>query len=94
LIQRGSLTLWISEEVLANWHPAPASQRKRGGQQQYSDQAITCLLTLKAIYGLPYRQTIGFAQSMLNLLQADVTVPDYTLPENLTLSCKVPKRTG
>lgn len=79
LVQRGSLTLWISEDVLANWHPLPEGQRKRGGQRRYSDQAITCLLLLKAVYKLPYRQTIGFAQSILNLLQADVTVPDYTL---------------
>lgn len=78
-MQRGSLTLWVSEEVLANWHPLPEGQRKRGGQRRYSDQAITCLLMLKAVYKLPYRQTIGFAQSILNLLQADVTVPDYTL---------------
>jgi IS5 family transposase len=65
--------------VLANWHPLPEGQRKRGGQRRYSDQALTCLLLLKAVYKLPYRQTIGFAQSILNLLQADVTVPDYTL---------------
>lgn len=65
--------------MLANWHPLPEGQRKRGGQRRYSDQAITCLLLLKAVYKLPYRQTIGFAQSILNLLQADVTVPDYTL---------------
>lgn len=79
LVQRGSLTLWIDEEVLANWHPAPEGKRKRGGQVQYSDQAIECLLMLKAVYGLPYRQTIGFAQSILNMLEADVRVPDYTL---------------
>jgi hypothetical protein len=65
--------------VLANWHPLPEGQRKRGGQRRYSDQALTCLLLLKAVYKLPYRQTIGFAQSILNLLQAGVTVPDYTL---------------
>jgi hypothetical protein len=65
--------------VLANWHPLAESQRKRGGQRRYSDQAITCLLMLKAVYKLPYRQTIGLAQSILNLLQANVTVPDYTL---------------
>lgn len=79
LVQRGSLTLWIEEEVLSNWHPAPEGKRKRGGQEQYSDQAITCLLMLKAVYRLPYRQTVGFAQSIMTLLKADVTMPDYTL---------------
>jgi len=33
---------------------------------------------LKAVYGLPYRQTVGFSQSLLDLLNADVRVPDYT----------------
>ena len=49
LAQRESITLWISEDVLANWHPKPEGVRSRGGQMRYSDQAITCLLMLKAV---------------------------------------------
>ena len=77
-MQRGSITLWISEEVLANWHPEVEGLRPRGGQLQYSDQAIRCLLMLKAVYRLPYRQTVGFGQSVMDLLGAGVRVPDYT----------------
>lgn len=79
LIQRGSLTVWIEEAVIANWHPEVEGKRKRGGQIQYSDQAITTLLMLRAVYQLPYRQTVGFAQSILDLMGADVKAPDYTL---------------
>lgn len=79
LIQRGSLTVWIDEEVLENWHPKQEGERQRGGQLQYSDQAIETLLMLRAVYRLPYRQTIGFARSILDLMGADVQVPDYTL---------------
>jgi IS5 family transposase len=78
LVQRGSITLWISEEVIKNWHPEPEEVRLRGGQVQYSDQAIECLLMLRAVYKLPYRQTEGFGQSVIDLLRADVRVPDYT----------------
>lgn len=78
LVQRGSITLWVSEEVLEGWHPEIEGNRSRGGQLQYSDQAIECLLMLKAVYHLPYRQTVGFGQSVLDLLGADVCVPDYT----------------
>lgn len=78
LVQRGAITLWISEDVLANWHPEVAGRRERGGQMRYSDQAIECLLMLKAVYRLPYRQTIGLGQSVLGLLGAEVSVPDYT----------------
>lgn len=79
LIQRGSLTVWIDNDVLENWHPEPESTRQQGGQLQYSDQAIETLLMLRAVYGLPYRQTVGFAQSILDLMGANVRVPDYTL---------------
>ena len=78
LVQRGSITLWLDDEVLKNWHPKPAEKRHRGGQVRYSDEAITCLLLLKAVYRLPYRQTVGLGQSVLDLLGAEVRVPDYT----------------
>lgn len=78
LVQRGSLTVWISEEVLENWHPEPEGTRPRGGQVQYSEQAIECLLTLWEVFKLPYRQTQGFGQSLMDLLGVDVTVPDYS----------------
>lgn len=78
LVQRGAITLWISEDVLENWHPKVEGKRQRGGQVSYSDQAIECLLILKAVYHLPYRQTVGFAQSVMDLLGINVKVPDYT----------------
>ena len=65
LVSRGSITIWIDEEVIATWHPQPKGRRQRGGQVKYSDRAIECLLMLKAVYGFPYRQTIGFAQDLL-----------------------------
>ena len=55
LTQRGSITLWIDEEVIANWHPEPPEHRSRGGQLQYTDRAIECVLMIKAVYQLPYR---------------------------------------
>jgi hypothetical protein len=64
--------------VLAAWTPAPTGVRQRGGQTQYSDQAITCLLTLRAVFRLPYRQTEGLARSIMPLLDTDVIIPDYT----------------
>lgn len=79
LVSRGSITVWIDEEVIATWHPEPQGKRQRGGQTWYSDRAIECLLMLKAVYGLPYRQTIGFAQSIFDLMGAAIAMPDYTL---------------
>jgi hypothetical protein len=78
LVQRGGITVWISDEVIAGWTPASASPRQRGGQVQSSDRAIECLLTLRAVFRLPYRQTEGLGQSILALLGAEVAIPDYT----------------
>ncbi len=78
LVQRGGLTLWISDEVLEEWQPKVKGPRPRGGQKQYSDRAIECVLMLRAVYKLPYRQTEGFCQSVIDLLEAGVSVPDYT----------------
>lgn len=78
LVQRGALTLWIDEDVFENWHPEPEGVRARGGQVLYSGQAIECMLTLRAVFKLPYRQTEGLGQSVMTMLGVDVTVPDYT----------------
>ena len=78
LVQRGSITVWISDEVIEGWHPKPEGPRQRGGQVQYSDRAIECLLMLRAVYRLPYRQTEGLGRSIMVLLGAEVVVPDYS----------------
>ncbi len=53
LVARGSITLWIDEEVLAGW-------RATGGKgMRYSDAAILCALSLRVAFGLTLRQTQG-----------------------------------
>jgi len=49
-----------------------------GSPTTYSDLAIQTLLTLKAVFSLPLRQTQGFAQSLLQLMAADLRVPNYS----------------
>ncbi|MFT4962626.1 MAG: hypothetical protein ACI92Z_003726 [Paracoccaceae bacterium] len=64
LKQRGSLSIWFDAGM--TWE-AEASGR-RGRQQTYSDAAIQACLTLKALFGLPLRQTTGFVESLLKLV--------------------------
>jgi hypothetical protein len=78
LVQRGAITVWISDEVIEGWKPTPQGRRQRGGQVEYSNRAIECLLTLKAVFKLPYRQTEGLGRSIMALLGVQVKVPDYT----------------
>ena len=77
LVQRGSITFWFSDEVLAQWHHA--NRRPKVGRPfVYSDTAIECLLTLRELFRLPYRQTEGLARSLARLMQVEVAIPDYT----------------
>src|SRR4051794_1887813 len=62
LRQRGSLTLWFSEEAIAAWKAAPRTTR--GGQAWYSPLAILTALTLKAVFRLALRQTEGLIGSI------------------------------
>jgi IS5 family transposase len=76
LVRRGSLTLWVDQEALRAWlYQGPA---QRGAQFLYSDIAIQCVLTLRAVYHLPLRATEGFARSIFELMGLDLSVPDYS----------------
>ena len=63
LVHRGDITLWISEEAIASWKPAPSG--RRGAQRKFSDHAIETALTLRLVFKLPLRQAEGFLRSIL-----------------------------
>jgi len=84
LVQRGSLILWIPENVNLVWNS--------NGKQTYSDAAIEIILSIKAMYGLPLRATEGFVQSIFQLAGITLSVPDYSTisrrAENLSVKLK------
>jgi hypothetical protein len=89
LKKRGSVTLWIDEDVLRAWKAAPEAVRPRGGQKRYSDGAIECLLMVKGVYHLAYRQTEGFAGSLSKLLGVALPIPDYSTLNRRAKTLKV-----
>ena len=76
LVQRGDITLWISEDAIASWKPTPTGLR--GAQRKFSDHAIETALTLRLIFRLPLRQAEGFLRSVLSLMGVDLEAPDHT----------------
>jgi hypothetical protein len=76
LRQRGSLTLWFTEEAIAAWRAEPRTTR--GGQAHYLALAIQTALTLRAVFRLALRQTEGLIGSILQLLGLDLAVPDHS----------------
>jgi IS5 family transposase len=76
LVRRGDITLWISEDAIASWKPAPSG--KRGAQRKFSDRAIETALTLRNVFQLPLRQAEGFLRSVLSLMGVNLEAPDHT----------------
>jgi transposase len=86
LRQRGSLTVWFTDDAIAAWKAAPRTTP--GGQPHYSDLAITTALTLRAVFHLPLRQ--GLIGSVLQLLGLDLSVPDYSTLSRRAQSLELP----
>jgi Transposase DDE domain len=89
LRQRGSLTVWFTDEAIAAWRAAPRTTR--GGQPWYSPLAILTALTLRAVFRLALRQTEGLIGSILHLLGLDLAVPDHTTLSRRAATLEVPR---
>jgi IS5 family transposase len=77
LRERGSLTVWVSEDVLSQWHNRTRTGR-RGKPSTYADTAILCMATLGEVYRLPLRATEGLTRSIIELLGLELSAPCYT----------------
>jgi Transposase DDE domain len=77
LVQRGSLTLWFSAEVLIVWQNTERTG-KRGHPRTYSETAIETMATLEEVYHLGVRQTEGLLASIGELLHLEVPIPPYS----------------
>ena len=89
LRQRGSLTVWFTEEAIAAWKAEPRTTR--GGQPRYSALAIATALTLRAVFRLALRQTEGLIGSIIALLGLDLAVPDHTTLSRRAETLQVPR---
>ncbi len=94
-MQRGSLTLWITEDVLQTWHPTEP-EGKRGHPRTDTDTAIETMATVQEIYHLGLRQTEGLMQSIGELLHLNVAIPDYSTlsRRRATLEIVLPRTRG
>ena len=74
LRKRGSLSVWFDPEMV--WLAGKTG--KRGRPETFSDAAIQTCLTLKVLFGLPLRQTVGLVESLIQMAGLDWPVPDYS----------------
>jgi hypothetical protein len=90
LRQRGSLTIWFTDEAVVAWQAEPRTTR--GGQPWYSPLAILTALTLRAVFRLAYRQAEGLIGSIIGLLGVTLRVPDHTTLSRRAETLVVPPR--
>ena len=93
LVGRGSLTLWVSDDVLSAWQNHTRTGR-RGSPRTYSDTTILAMATLEEVYRLPLRATEGLMCSVVELLGVELSVPCYTTlsRRRQSLEIELPRR--
>jgi hypothetical protein len=91
LRQRGNFTIWFTEGAIVDWHPAKTGAR--GRPQKHSDIAIETTMFIRQVFHLPLRQTEGFMNSLARVMEADITIPDFsriTLPRHILTKAMEP----
>ena len=76
LVQRGSITFWMSDDFETIWRHK--GEKQRGSQFDYSDQAILVMLTIKEVFHLTNRGVEGFVCSIFRMMKINLSVPDHT----------------
>jgi transposase len=76
LRRRGSLTLWVTPEVLDGWQAV--RRTTPGGQSVYSELAIETGMMLRLAFHLALRQTEDLMASIFSLLGVSLSAPDHS----------------
>jgi hypothetical protein len=94
LVQRGSLTFWLTEDFERVW--LYMGEKQRGSQFEYSDKAIEIMLTIKEVFHLSNRGVEGFVRSVFAMLNIPLPVPDHSTlsKRSTTLHVRLPRQTN
>jgi len=96
LKDRANITVWFDSQLEKTWYYEGEGQL--GAQYVYSDKCIECLLCLKAVFKLAYRQLEGFATSLVKLMNIDIQMPSYSQicrrSKELNVDIEAPKTTA
>ena len=92
LVQRGSITFWLSDNFEEVW--LHTGETQRGSQFEYSDKAIEIMLTIKEVFHLTNRGVEGFVRSLFRMMNIYLPVPDHSTlsKRGKTLKVKLPRK--
>ena len=93
LVQRGSITFWLTDDFEKVW--LYAGEKQRGSQFEYSEKAIEIMLTVKEVFHLSNRGVEGFLRSVFTMLNLHLPVPDHTTlsKRGKSFTVRLPKNT-
>jgi hypothetical protein len=93
LVQRGSITFWLSDDFEKTW--MYVGEKQRGSQFDYTDQAILVMLTVKEVFHLTNRGVEGFVRSLFRMMKIALPVPDHSTlsKRGKAMKVKLPKKT-
>lgn len=94
LVQRGSITFWLSADLEKVW--MYSGEKQRGSQFEYSETAMEIMMTIKEVFHLPNRGVEGFVRSLFEMLNLHLRVPDHSTlsKRGKTLNVRLPKQTS
>lgn len=94
LVQRGSITFWLSDDFEQVW--LYAGEKQRGSQFEYSAKAIEIMLTTQEVFHLTHRGVEGFVRSVFGMLNIHLPVPDHSTlsKRGKTLQAMLPKKSS
>ena len=92
LVQRGSITFWLSDDFEKVW--LYTGEKQRGSQFEYSDKAIEIMLIIKEVFHLTNRGVEGYMRSLFHMMNIHLPVPDHSTlsKRGKTLKVKLPRK--
>jgi hypothetical protein len=91
LINRGSLTFWFEESAIQKWY-SDERTGDPGRPDIYSNAAIRCGLTIKAVFRVTLRALQGFIRSIFKLIGLSLKCPHYSVFSRRGKGLHIPHR--
>jgi hypothetical protein len=76
LRRRGDITIWFTKEAIDEWHPIKTGAR--GRPLLYANHAIETAILIRQVFHFPLRQTQGFMNSLARIMDAAISIPDFS----------------
>ena len=90
LKSRGNINIWSTQDIIEVWYHKPGQKRTHDRQKTYFDLAINTMRLLGTIFNQRLRQTEGFVESIISLMDLNLIVPDYSTLSRRAATMHIP----